>query len=159
MMPLREMADTWSSWYANSAALRSVVSFAHVGSLITGGGYAIASDLGTLRAVRRGGESVSAELERLRTAHRIVIGSLVLVIGSGLLLTLADLDAYLASTTFWIKMALVVCLLINGAALIQVTARATVDHARRARLRLVTMASVVLWLATTLLGVVVPNAL
>jgi hypothetical protein len=159
MMPLREMADTWSSWYANSAALRSVVSFAHVGSLITGGGYAIASDLGTLRAVRRGGESVSAELERLRTAHRIVIGSLVLVIGSGLLLTLADLDAYLASTTFWIKMALVVCLLINGAVLIRVTARATVDHARRARLRLVTTASVVLWLATTLLGVVVPNAL
>jgi hypothetical protein len=159
-MSLRDVVDTWSSLYSNSAALRSVIGFAHVGGLVSGGGCAIAADLGTLKALGRGPEILRLELRRLYDTHWIVVTSLVIVIVSGVLLTLADLDAYLAASAFWIKMGLVVGLLINGAALVKLTARVT--HADRTAffpLRLVTVTSVVLWLLTTLLGAVLPNAL
>ena len=154
MLPIRELADTWSSLYANSALLRSVVSFAHVGGLVTGGGYAIASDLDLLRSLRRGGLDAAPQLARLQAAHRIVISGLALVIISGFLLMFADLDAYLESTVFWIKMTLVACLLVNGALLAR-----TARREAGARLRLMTLASLTLWLTTTFVGAVVPNAL
>jgi hypothetical protein len=160
MLSLREIADTWSSLYASSAALRSVVSFAHVGALVGGGGCAVAADLGILRALRRGRDSVRGELDRLHATHRIVIGGLVIVFVSGLLLALADVDAYLESTAFWIKMALVVGLALNGAALVLTSARAHDGDARAAdRLGLLSRASLALWLLTTLMGAVLPNAL
>jgi hypothetical protein len=160
MAPLREVADTWSSLYSNSPALRSVVSFLHVGGLVSGGGYAIATDLGTLKAIRLGRGTLALELDRLGAAHRIVIGSLAVVLASGLLLMLADLDAYLESTAFWIKMALIVCLAINGAAMIRAGASAKRDDARVvARLRFVAIASLALWMATTFMGAVLPNGL
>ena len=159
MVSPRDIADTWSSLYSNSPALRSVVSFAHVGGLVTGGGYAIAMDLDTLRAARRGGEHTTGTLARLRAAHRIVVAGLLLVVASGFLLMLADVDAYLESTAFWIKMGLVVCLSLNGAVLVRVAARRTEDGAPSAALRLLSMASLALWLATTFVGAVVPNVL
>jgi hypothetical protein len=159
-MGLRELADNWSSIYSGSAALRSAIAFAHVGGLVTGGGCAIAADLGTLQALRRGREALALELTRLHASHRLVIVSLFVVIASGVLLMLADLDAYLASTAFWIKMALLVVLIVNGMALVQTGARAATGRdAAVARLRLVSVVSVVLWLATTLMGAVLPNAL
>ena len=73
---------------------------------------------------------------------------------------LADLDAYIASTAFWIKMGLFAALVLNGAMIVSLTAAAHEDSPRgRARLRLAAVASLVLWLATTLLGTVVPNAI
>ncbi len=160
MAPWRELADTWSSLYSNSAVLRSTISFAHVGGLISGGGCALAADFGALRAFGRGPEHLTHELERFHAAHRVVISSLALVIVSGLLLMFADLDAYLASTAFWVKMALVVALMMNGAAMVSTSARAEAgDSAAIARLRFVSLASVALWLSTTLLGAVLPNAL
>jgi uncharacterized membrane protein len=160
MVPLREMADTWASLYSNSAALRSTLSFAHMGGLITGGGCAIAADLGALRAFGRGPEHLRHELERFHAAHRIVISSLAIVIVSGLLLMFADLDAYLESTAFWIKMGLVVALMMNGGAMVWTSERAEAgDSAAIARLRFVSLASMALWLATTILGAVLPNVL
>jgi hypothetical protein len=159
-MPVRELVDTWASAYANSATLRSGISFLHVGALLGGGGCAIAADLGTLRAVRRSSDHFRSELHRLRDVHRVVIGSLVMVVLSGILLMAADLDAYLASTAFWLKMALVVGLVANGAVLLVTTAGAEPGDPRLARrVRIVAVASLVLWFATTLLGAVLPNAL
>jgi uncharacterized membrane protein len=160
MMPVREVVDTWASIYANSATLRSGVAFTHVGALLSGGGCAIAADLGTLKAWRAGAESLRFELRRLHHVHRTVMTSLTLVVVSGLLLTAADLDAYLASTAFWTKMALVCALVANGAVLLSTCARAESGDARAARhLRVVSVASLVLWFATTLMGAVLPNAL
>jgi hypothetical protein len=160
MMPVPELVDSWASLYANSAAIRSGVSFVHAGALLAGGGCAIAADLWTLKAFRRGTDSLSLELDRLQDVHRIVMGSLVLVVASGLLLIAADLQAYLETTAFWAKMALVLLLVVNGAVLWSAGVRASAGHAAAAkRLRLVSVFSVVLWFTTTLLGAVLPNAL
>jgi uncharacterized membrane protein len=160
MAPVRELVETWAAFYANSPATRSAVTFAHVGALVVGGGSAIAADLGTVGALRRDAPSLRAELARLHTTHRLVTTSLAVIVSSGLLLMLADLDAYVASTAFWIKMGLFAALLVNGAIVVSTTAATREDSPRhRARVRLATLASLALWLATTLLGTVVPNAL
>jgi hypothetical protein len=160
MVPVRELIDTWASIYANSAAIRSGVAFGHVGALLAGGGCAIAADLWTLKASRGGYAAVQTEVERLHGVHRIVVVNLAVVVVSGLLLMAADVDAYLASTAFWIKMALVVALVINGAVLVRTSHRIAASDTRPVRrLRIVSMASLALWFATTLLGAVLPNAL
>lgn len=100
------------------------------------------------------------ELARLRRTHRLVVGSLAVVVASGLLLLLKDLDALLESRAYWIKMGLFVALLLNGLLLVRVEGRAERGESRAVgQLRLVCLASVVLWLATALAGTVVPNAL
>ena len=160
MPPLRDLIDTWASFYSNSAALRSGIAFVHMGGLVAGGGCAVAADLATLRAFRRGREAVGAEIARLHDVHRIVIGSLLLVMASGLLLMLADVDAYLSSTAFWIKMALVAALVANGGLLTRAGNRATDRDPRSIGLmRIVSLSSLALWFATTLVGATLPNVL
>jgi uncharacterized membrane protein len=160
MPALREIVDVWASFYASSPATRSAVTFTHIGALVVGGGSAIAADLGTVRALRRDAPTLRAELKRLHTTHRLVTTSLGLVVLSGILLVLADLDAYVASMAFWIKMSLFAVLVVNGAMVVSASAPTREDSPRnRARLRLAALASLALWLATTLLGTVVPNAL
>lgn len=158
MAPVREIAEAWSALYSGSAALRSAIAFAHVGGLLSAGGCAVASDLGMLRALGRGPAAVRAELDRLNAVHRIVIAGLAVVIVSGVLLMLADLDAFLESRVFWIKMGLVLGLLVNGAVLVRVC-RPALQGEPRARVRIMTAASITLWFLTTLLGTVLPNAL
>jgi hypothetical protein len=160
MAGVKEAADAWASIYANSPALRSVLMFAHVGGLIGGGGCAIAADRTTLRAFRRGQAAVEHELEHLRHIHRVVIAGLVVVVLSGGLLTFADLESYVASPAFWLKMALVLVLIGNGALVVRGGQRTHAGHADGPRrLRVAAIASLVLWFATTLLGAVLPNAL
>lgn len=160
MMPVRELVDTWASIYANSSALRSAISFAHVGALVGGGGCALAADRATLRAFRLAPGAVAAEINHLHGIHRVVLTGLAVMIVSGVLLMLADLDAYLEATAFWIKMGLVVALFVNGSILVRSALRAeTGDGRAREMLRRTSIASIILWFATTLLGAVLPNAL
>ena len=160
MVPVRELIDTWASLYANSAAIRSGVAFAHVGALLGGGGCAVAADLWTLKASQRGTASVQAELERLHGVHRVVVANLAIVVISGVLLMGADFDAYLASAAFWIKMALVVGLVVNGAVLVRTSIRIAAGDTRAVgRVRAVSMASLTLWFVTTFMGAVLPNVL
>jgi hypothetical protein len=158
MIALREIAESWSTLYSNSAVIRSTLAFVHVSGLVAGGGTAIVADRAMLRAIRRGGGSLTAEVERLHTAHRAVLAGLAAVSVSGLLLMLADFDAYVVSIAFWIKMALVAALLLNGAWLARIAA---LDLHRSApnwrRLRVACLLSLLLWFATTLLGTTLPN--
>jgi hypothetical protein len=158
MAPVRELIETWSSLYSNSPALRSAIGFAHVGGLLSGGGCAVAADLATMRASRRGRMAVADEAARLHDVHRVVIASLVFVVVSGFLLMFADFDAYLASTAFWIKMAAVVALVINGAWLMRAGDRAA-NHGQVRHLQMASVASLLLWAGTTLLGATLPNVL
>jgi hypothetical protein len=160
MISLRDAADTWASVYANSAALRSVLNFAHLGGLVGGGGCAIAADRATLRALKRTPDAVAREIHHLHGVHAVVLTGLGIVVVSGVLLMLADLDAYLESTAFWIKMGLVVGLFVNGAVVVRSALRAEAgDTSALAALRLASMISLLLWFATTLVGAVLPNAL
>lgn len=148
----------WSEMYADSGVLRTIVGFAHVGGLLAGGGSAVVADRGTLAAFHRDAVSRLSHARVFHATHRIVITSLVVVTASGLLLLGADLDTYLHSQVFWIKMALVVMLLANGGLLFQAGRRALAnDVAAWPRLRYGAAASLTLWFAITLLGAALPN--
>lgn len=160
MAPLADLADSWSSIYSGSAVIKSAVGFAHVGALLAGGGMAIAADRATLAAHRSGGDAMRREADRLGGMHGTVLVSFAIILVSGVLMMFADLDAYLQSTAFWIKMALVVALLVNGGVLRQ-AARVAATGDARAHRTLATAArlSLGLWFVTTLAGAVLPNVL
>jgi hypothetical protein len=145
---------SWGSVYANHAALRTLVTFTHVGSLLVGGGFALAADRTTLAA----GAPGEARLDELHRTHAIVLAALALLAASGLLLFAADADTFIHSPLFWIKIALVALLLANGAVLRAAGSRAAAGGARAWRvLRVTSAASIVLWLLTTLGGTALLN--
>lgn len=148
----------WTSLYSDSAVLRTGVGFAHVAGLLTAGGSAIAADRATLVAWRRDAESRMAHARVLHGTHRAVVVGLIVVSLSGVLLLAADLDTYLHSWVFWTKMGLVAVLLANGSLLVHAGRRAQTGHQRAwTRLGYGSIASLVLWFATTLLGAALPN--
>jgi hypothetical protein len=159
-MSIKDLADTWSSIYSTSPAIKSALAFTHIGGLVAGGGAAVAADRTTLRAMRRGQAALDRELEHLHQTHLVVLVGLALVIVSGVLLAFADLDAYLSTPVFWIKMAVVTLLMANGA-LVMRGGRHTHagDPAGPRLLRFAAIASLALWFGATLLGAILPNAL
>jgi hypothetical protein len=156
---LISLCEPWADFYSDSHLAQTLVTFAHIGGLVVGGGIAIATDRGTLR--------FSSDVDRRRhllevaQIHRAVITSLVVVVFSGLLLFASDVEAHWESPIFWVKMALVVLLLANGARMRRVETHATADttpsSAHWSALRGSAMASLVLWLAITLAGVALIN--
>ena len=160
MVSIGNLADHWSSIYSASTAIKSAVAFVHIGGLVGGGGCAIAADRATLQAWRAGTDAMREEARRLQLAHTAVIGGLVLVLVSGVLLLLANLDAYLETPMFWIKMGLVAALIVNGVILTR-AGRSAANGRRDAQrvLALSAIASLTLWFATTFAGAVLPNVL
>lgn len=144
---LRAAAVNWGSYYSNHAVIRTLVTFAHIGGLVVGGGAAIVADRSLLAAFRRGEAQPGPLLQSVQRTHTTVVVGLLIVLVSGVLLVAADLDTYLDSWLFWTKMALVVLLLINGAVLWRAERRAAWGT-----LRWTALASLTLWLLTTLLG-------
>ena len=155
---MTDLLQTWGSFYANHAAIRTLVAFVHVGALITGGGLAVSADRTMLTSVLDDDWSRRSLLEMLQGTHRLVIGSLVLITASGLLLFASDFETFVYSRFFWIKMGLVVLLMVNGLALWRAERRAlSGDHAAWGTLRFTAIASITLWFLTTLGGVALPN--
>jgi hypothetical protein len=156
---LVSLAQPWADFYGDSHLAQTIVTFAHVGGVVVGGGVAIATDRITLR--------VASDVDRRRHLldvahiHRVVILSLAAVVVSGLLLLASDLEAYWGSPVYWTKMALVVALLVNGARMRRIETRAAADTlpgmAQWGALRATALTSLVLWLATTLAGVALIN--
>ena len=88
----------------------------------------------------------------------IVIISLMVIGVSGALLFAADYDTLVYSRIFWIKMGLVAALAVNGGLLWRAERRAmTGDDSAWRTLRTTSIASITLWMLTTLGGVVLPN--
>jgi hypothetical protein len=155
---LRDLATTWGSSYANHAALRTIIAFGHVGGLVAAGGASMVADREILSASRRRGQGGSAALRTINKTHRAVLAGLAVVIASGALLFAADLDAYLVSRLFWIKMALVVALMINGAILMRAERRVSNNLCDSwGTLQWTAIASLSLWFLTTLIGTALPN--
>jgi hypothetical protein len=158
MSHLSALAAQWASLYSNHAALRTIVVFAHVGGLVGAGGCAIAADRATLLALTRHEAERRHQVEALAGTHRVVIAGLAFIVVSGLLLFAADVETFLYSRVFWIKMALVLLLLVNGAVL-----TAAERSARRGagdawgRLRGTAMASLALWFLIAFAGVALTN--
>src|SRR5471030_2154696 len=116
---LSHLLESWISLYANHATLRTGIEFLHIGGLVAGGGCAITADLATITAARQGSATRTVQLQLLDRTHRIVVLGLAALVVSGLLLFGADVQTFLYSRIFWLKMGLMVLLLINGALLLQ----------------------------------------
>ena len=101
--------EFWNSLYSDHAALRSVVEFVHIGGLLAGGGCAITADLATISAARDSSAAQVTELRVLKRTHELVLTGLIALFVSGALLFFADVETYLYSRLFWIKMFLVGC--------------------------------------------------
>ncbi|NUQ21593.1 MAG: Rieske 2Fe-2S domain-containing protein [Gemmatimonadaceae bacterium] len=76
----------WKDLYGSSAAVSTSVTTVHVVALLFGGGFALAADRSTLRALRGDGEDRRRQLAELHAVHRPVLIALTLLFISGLLL-------------------------------------------------------------------------
>ena len=154
---LARLAEPWNTLYGDSKLVASTVLFMHLVPLLLAGGAALTADRGTIRAARGSVEDRARHRVELGRTHVFVLGGLALSFVSGVLLFLSDVDEFLESPYFWIKLGLIGLLLANGFVMTR-TERAlgsrTDDGALWGRLRTIAIVSLVLWLATTLAGVV-----
>ena len=162
---LAQLAEPWKTRYADSTALATAVMSVHLGAMLVAGGLAIAADRGTLRAVRARPGGRRRQLVEIAGTHRPVTIALALVMLSGALLFLSDVETYATSIAFWVKMGLVALLLANGLVMMRAEDglrsgslgdAAGVDR-RWGVLRGAAVASAVLWVATVLAGTVLGN--
>ena len=154
---LINLADPWAKVFAHSKAVSAGVLFLHLAPLIFGAGAAFAADRATLRVGRAGVAERARQLRELSAIHRVVLSGLALSLVSGVLLFLSDAETFLGSVFFWIKIALVSLLLLNGFMMVRTEkalAGAGDDDALWGRMRTIAIVSAILWLATALAGVV-----
>lgn len=158
---LTNLFQPWSDLYSHSKALNAVVNFAHIGGLLLGGGFAIAADRGTFRAMRYPADERRHHMADLASVHKWVITGLAIVAVSGLFQLAADLDTFFGSWIFWTKMALVLILLINGYLMTRTEARLAIDSSESSpawpALHRAAVLSMILWFVTTLAGAVLLN--
>ena len=159
-MTLGGLIEGWGHLYRDSATLQTGVAFVHVGGLVGAGGLAISSDRAILRSSREDAAGRQLRLKDLAGTHRPVMISLSLVFASGLLFFLADLDTFLTSWVFWLKMGLVASLMVNGWLLLR--AERAVEHDPTSEpgwrgLRRRAATSLLLWLVITLAGTALVN--
>ena len=154
----------WSVLFSDYTAVSSAVTFFHLGGLLFAGGLAISSDRATFRALRGTDEDRSRLLTDLDNSHRWVLTGLAVIFASGILLALSDVKTFAYSPTYWIKMSLVVLLLANGVLLQRTEQRlragsllpqsTSPPQKLWSRLRFTAAASMTLWTAIVLAGVV-----
>ena len=155
---MAHLVEAWVSLYANHPALRTAIAFMHVGGLLAAGGCAMAADVTTLAASNDTLLTRTAQLQILRRTHGIAVAGLVALSISGALLFAADVETFLYSRVFWLKMGLLAALVANGVLFRRREDRVATDGERTwRRLRPVALASLALWLLTTLAGSALPN--
>jgi hypothetical protein len=159
---LQSALKPWAEWYSHTKPVQVGVEFLHVGGLLVGGGFALASDRAVLRALRSDLDQRKRVLRELSTIHAPVVAALGVSAISGVLLLASDAGTFLVSPVYWTKMTLVLLLLANGYAVKHAEQRLNADPSpgNRAwpRLKLGAVASIALWLSTTLAGVILLNS-
>jgi uncharacterized membrane protein len=154
---LARLVEPWNSLYSDSKAVASAVMFFHLVPLLIAGGAALTADRATLRASRASGDDRTRQLGELARTHAIVLVGLALSFVSGVLLFLSDVDEFLGSPFFWVKLGLVGLLLLNGFMMTRAEkalASGGDQTTLWARLRTISVLSQLLWISTTLAGVV-----
>jgi hypothetical protein len=158
---LVDLLKPWSDFYGHSKLAETIVLFVHVGGLLLGGGFAVASDRATLRALRRSAEERAMQRHELSTAHRWVLTGIVLIALSGLALVTSDIETFWGSPIYWTKMALVVALLANGLLITRAEAALDRDDTAAspgwAALHRTAVVSVGWWFSITALGIALVN--
>jgi uncharacterized membrane protein len=158
---LARVFEPWAHLYADSKVIATVVTFGHIASLLMAGGLAVATDRATLRALRLAANERGRHLDDLSGVHRLVVGGLVLSLATRLLLFASDVETFVGSWVFWLKMAMICVLLGNGYAMTKAERSLRADAAETSPawtgLRRAALVSVALWYAITLAGVALAN--
>ncbi|HEX7978245.1 MAG TPA: hypothetical protein VF461_06560 [Gemmatimonadaceae bacterium] len=158
--PLARLVEPWNGLYSDSKAVATTVMFFHLVPLLIAGGAALTADRATIRVSRASLEVRAQQLGELARTHFIVLVGLALSFISGILLFLSDVDEFLGSPWFWVKLGFVGLLLANGFVMTR-TERALANGGDQAvlwsRLRTISLFSLTLWIATTLVGVALTN--
>src|SRR5215203_1555849 len=157
---LARLAEPWNALYSDSKAVASAVLFMHLVPLLIAGGTALTTDRATIRVSRGSAEDRSRHLRDLARVHVAVLAGLALSFVSGVLLVLSDVDEFLGSPLLWVKLGCVGLLVLNGFMMTR-TEKALASGGNEialwARLRTISVLSLILWIATTLAGVVLTN--
>jgi uncharacterized membrane protein len=152
----------WNEPYSHSKAVSASVTFVHLGSLLLGGGFAVASDRAALRVRTADVDERRRVLRDFAGIHRPVVTALGVMIVSGLAMMLADVETFLVSPVYWTKMALFVVLLANGYLVMRteqsLTTNPSPSNPLWGRFTMGAVASLTLWLTTTLIGVILMSA-
>ena len=148
------IATSWSAYYSDHQLVSVFIRYLHIAATVVGGGKAIALDRQIVAARRADGDTRRSALRQLRGSHRIVVPALTIVLVTGLLMTAADLDTFLGSTLYWVKIAFVAALAVNGAVLLAAETAAERGEGGSSwkRLATVSVASMTLWLITLFVG-------
>jgi uncharacterized membrane protein len=158
---LARLVEPWAHLYADSKIIATVVTFAHVASLLMAGGLAVATDRATLRALRLAAAERGRHLDDLSGVHRLVVGGLALSVISGLLLFASDVETFIGSWVFWLKMGMICVLLVNGYTMTRAEQALRVEASEAVpawrSLRRSALVSMALWYAITLAGVALVN--
>ena len=154
---LAKLADPWAKVFSHSKAISAGVTFFHLAPLVFAAGAAFTADRVTLRSAHASATDRARQLREIAASHRMVLIGLSLSFVSGLLLFLSDVETFWGSIYFYIKLALVGLLLLNGFVITRTEKAlesAGDDPALWGRMRTIALFSAVLWLATVLAGVV-----
>src|SRR5258705_6123876 len=114
---LVKVFEPWNSLYGHSKVISTTVITAHLGAMFLGGGLAVAADRATLRTAAERPDERARQLAEVSDVHRPVLIAIAFLFISGIAMALADLENFLTSPFFWVKIGLVTLLLINGALL------------------------------------------
>ena len=162
---LEHFLAPWQSAYSDSKVISTIVVGAHVFAMFIGGGFAIAADRKTLHALRSDAGERTRQLFELHEIHRPVLVSMAVMLVTGVMLAASDVKTFATAPMFWIKIALVVSLIVNGGVLVKTEDSlrnggmvADLAHRRWGRLRTVSWMSLALWSATLIVGVILQNA-
>ena len=152
----------WADFYGHTKLVQAGVEFLHVAGLLVGGGFALASDRLALRALRADDAQKAFVLREFSTIHTPVVLALAVSVASGLLMLASDVGTFLVSPVFWTKMVLVAALLANGYMVKRTDEALNADPSSGnrawARFKFGAIASIALWLSTTLAGVILLNS-
>ena len=154
---LAELAQPWADWFGDHKIAQRGVTWLHISGIMVAGGLAIASDRAALRVLNGTVDDRSRVLRDFSQVHRPILTGLAVVIGSGLLMMLADVEAILPSPVYLTKMGLFAALLFNGWLIQQNERQLALDpspgNARWKRFKYSAVASIALWLLVALGGV------
>jgi hypothetical protein len=158
---LVSLLQPWNDFYSHSKTAETIVLFFHIGGLLLAGGFAIAADRATIRSMGTSVSSRAAQLKELGATHRWVITGLVLVVLSGVALLTSDIETFWGSWIYWLKMFLVAVLLLNGLQMTRIESALELDPSETSpkwsALHRTALVSLVLWFATTFVGVALAN--
>lgn len=168
LQSLANALKPWQSLFSNSKVVSDGITFAHLAGVLFAGGFAIAADRATFRAVRGTPEDRTTLLREVRDVHQPVLIGLSVMFLSGILLATSDVETFGKSPVFLVKMTLVALLLINGV-MLQRTEAALRDRSTAAvmqgesvalwgKLRRTAIASILLWSSIVLAGTILVNS-